>query len=43
MDEDLPPPRYEYPVKVKENDKGLFVIIKNNDFKYEHRLEDGVI
>ena len=41
MDEDLPPPRYEYPVK--ENDKGLFVIIKNNDFKYEHRLEDGVI
>ena len=32
MDKDLPPPRDEYPVE--ENDKGLFAIIKNDDFKY---------
>ena len=39
MDKGLPPPPYEYPVE--ENDKGLFVIIKNDHFKYKHSLQNG--
>ena len=32
MDKDLPPPPNEHPVE--GNDKGLFVIIKNDHYKY---------
>ena len=39
MDDNLPPPPYEYPVE--EKDKGLFVIISNDLFKYEHTLQNG--
>ena len=39
MDDNRPLPPYEYPVE--EKDKGLFVIISNDLFKYENTLQNG--